>query len=143
MEPIGFELDQVALLPPCELVTYAKDQPKYIPLPTVRLKGKEGRVISRWTFTAEERAKIAAGEDLYLEQLTFGSRLQPILPTIGLRDFCPQETDPDDQMKSPDELKAFEAEKDTMIRKLEVAAMQKMEKAPPRDMDAFPLKKGH
>lgn len=140
MEPKPLDIDQIADLPSCELITYAKDQPKYIPLPTARLRGKEGRVISRWTFSDEERTKIAAGEDLYLEQLTFGSRLQPILPTVGLRDLCPQETDSDDQARTADELKSFEAEKDLMIRKLEEVAMLKMEKTIPRDMDAFPLK---
>ena len=89
MEPIGFEDEQTMFLPPHELVTFAKDQPQYRPLPVVRLHGSEGRVISRWQLTPDERAKIAAGEDFYLEQLTFGSALQPILPTVGLRDFCP------------------------------------------------------
>ena len=89
MEPVDFELEQTAFLPPHDLVTYAKDQPEYRPLPVARLHGAEGRVISRWTLTAEERARIAAGEDLYIELLTFGRPLQPILPTVGLRDFCP------------------------------------------------------
>lgn len=89
MEPTGFEQEQTAFLPPHRLVTYAKDQPQYRPLPTVQLVGEEGRVISRWTLTPEERAAIAAGEDLYIEVLTFGRPLQPILPTVGLRDLCP------------------------------------------------------
>jgi len=85
MEPIGLELEQTAFLPPHDLVTYAKDQPQYRPLQVARLHGGEGRLISRWTFTSEERAQIAAGEDLYIELLTFGQPLQPILPTVGLR----------------------------------------------------------
>lgn len=89
MEPIGFEIEQTSLLPPHELVTYAKDQPEYRPLPVARLKGREGRLISRWTFTPEERARIAAGEDLYLMVLTFGGPLQPFLPSIGLLELCP------------------------------------------------------
>lgn len=104
MEPIGFEIEQTAFLPPHRLVTYAKDQPEYRPLPVVKLEGVEGRVISRWTLTTEERAAIVAGEDLYIEVLTFPQQhvcphcghachtsgaLQPILPTVGLRDFCP------------------------------------------------------
>jgi len=92
MEPIGFEEEQTAFLPPHQLVTYAKDQPEYRPLPVARLDGSAGRVISRWTLTAEEREAIAKGEDLYIEQLTFGQALQPILPTIGLREFCPADT---------------------------------------------------
>jgi hypothetical protein len=34
---------------------------------------------------------IAAGADLFIEQLTFRQRLQPILPTVGLRTFCPKD----------------------------------------------------
>ncbi len=89
MEPVGFEAEQTAFLPPHDLVTYAKDQPEYKPLPVARLHGVGGRVISRWSLTAEERKKVADGEDLYLEQLTFGDSLQPVLLTVGLRDFCP------------------------------------------------------
>lgn len=91
MEPVGLELEQTAFLPPHDLVTYARDQPQYRPLPVARLHGPEGRLISRWTFTAEERAKIAAGEDLYIEVLTFGLKLQPILPNVGIRDLCPRD----------------------------------------------------
>ena len=89
MEPTAFEDEQTAFLPPHDLVTYAKDQPEYRPLPVVKLHGKEGRVISRWTFTDEERAKIAEGADLFIEMLTFGMPLQPILPSIDIRDMCP------------------------------------------------------
>jgi len=71
MNPVAFDVEQTAFLPPHELVTYAKDEPEYLPLPVAKLIGPHGRV-----------------EDLYIEQLTFGDPLQPILPAIGLRDFC-------------------------------------------------------
>lgn len=89
MHPIELEEEQRVFLPEHTVVTFAKDQPEYRQLPAVIFTGPERRVISRWTLTPDERAKIAAGEDLYVEQLTFGSALQPILPTVGLRDFCP------------------------------------------------------
>jgi hypothetical protein len=92
MEPIGLEAEELALLPPHTVVTFAKDQPEYRPLPAARLHGLDGRVVSRWTFTAEERAAIGRGEDLYLQQLTFGGKLgklQPILLTVGVPEFCP------------------------------------------------------
>jgi len=92
MEPIALEDEQRVFLPDHDVVTFAKDQPEYRPLPAVVFHGPERRVISRWTLTADERARIAAGEDLYVEQLTFGGALQPILPTIGLRDFCPADS---------------------------------------------------
>lgn len=93
MEPRDLSAEDTANLPDHDLVTYAKRQPSYRPLPVARLAGKEGRVVSRWTLTPEERARIATGEDLYLEVLTFGLPLQPLLPTVGLRnDICPQDT---------------------------------------------------
>jgi hypothetical protein len=89
MEPKAFTADQLATLPPHRVVVFAEDQPQYRPLPTVLLAGNEGRVISRWALTDEERAAIANGEDLYIELLTFAGPLQPILPSVGLRDYCP------------------------------------------------------
>lgn len=92
MVPKDFDELETSFLPDHEILTLAKDQPEYLPLQIVRfVDDPEGRFISRWTFSEEERKAIAAGEDLYLEQLTFGRRFQPILPTIGLRDFCPKD----------------------------------------------------
>jgi hypothetical protein len=56
---------------------YAKDQPEYNPLRTLR--SPSGNVISRWSLTAEQRLMIAAGEDIFLELMTFNQPLQPIL----------------------------------------------------------------
>ena len=92
MEPVDFTDEERAVLPPHEEVTFARNQPQYRPLPTVILDGREGRVISRWTLSPEERAAIAAGEDIYLEQLTFGNPLQPQRPSVGLRTYCPRDT---------------------------------------------------
>src|SRR5437773_6547519 len=96
MNPIDFDPLEREFLPPHREVIWAKDGqpnkagvPRYRPLQTLVLDGQEGRVISRWTLTPAEREAIAKGEDLYLEQLTFGNKLQPILPTVGLRTFCP------------------------------------------------------
>lgn len=72
----------VGIVPPqgWREVTYAKDQPEYLPLPS--LKSEDGRVVSRWTLTVEERAKIAAGADIFLTLHTFNNPLQPILLTV-------------------------------------------------------------
>ena len=43
------------------------------------MKSVDGRVVSRWQPTDEERVKIAAGADVYLTQHTFNQRLQPVL----------------------------------------------------------------
>jgi hypothetical protein len=46
------------------LVVIAKNQPEYIPLPA--LVYPDGKVLTEWTFTEEERAAIARGENLRL-----------------------------------------------------------------------------
>lgn len=61
-----------------EEVVYAADQPEYLPLRSLRSKGKWGRVISRWTFNPEQRQAIASGADVFLELSTFHQPLQPI-----------------------------------------------------------------
>lgn len=67
-----------------EEVTYAKDQPEYRPLPSLRdPRDPQGRILTRWTFTPEEREAIAAGADLYLQVLTFRQSLMPLLPIVG------------------------------------------------------------
>jgi hypothetical protein len=91
MEPRDLSFEDVSKLPEHDIVVIAKEQPPYRPLPVARLAGKKGRVVSRWNLTGEERARIAAGEDLYLEVLTFGLPLQPLLPTVGLRVIAAEE----------------------------------------------------
>jgi hypothetical protein len=62
-------------------VIYAKDQPEYNPLPTVR--SSDGKVTSRWAFTPAEKEAIANGAELYLTLWTFGQPLQPVLMAIA------------------------------------------------------------
>lgn len=64
-------------------VVYAKNQPEYLPLRTLVSKGPEGRVISRWTLTDEQRQAVAAGADIFLMLLTFTQALQPIQIALG------------------------------------------------------------
>lgn len=40
-------------------------------------------LVSRWRFTDDERARIAAGEDLYISHLTWDGPLQPLMPQVG------------------------------------------------------------
>lgn len=61
-----------------EEVVYAAHQPQYLPLRALKSRGEWGRVISRWTFTAEQRKAIAEGADVLLELSTFNLPLQPI-----------------------------------------------------------------
>lgn len=62
---------------------FAKDQPEYIPLRTLVANRQEGTVMSRWTFTDEQRKAIAEGADIYLQLSTFNRPLQPIRIVIA------------------------------------------------------------
>lgn len=64
-------------------VVYAKDQPEYIPLRTLVSQTEEREVISRWTFTDEQRKAIAEGADVFLILMTFGAPLQPIKMAVS------------------------------------------------------------
>lgn len=57
-------------------VVYAKDQPEYIPLPTLR--NSKGMVLSRWKLSDIEREAIALGADIHVCTCTFNQPLQPI-----------------------------------------------------------------
>lgn len=65
-------------------VVVAKNSAVYLPLPA--LVFNNGMVMSRWEFTQEERAAIAAGADLFVKVLTFGDRLQPMKFAVIDRD---------------------------------------------------------
>lgn len=60
--------------------TLAKDQPEYLPLP-VKVTD-DGIVISCWELSFKEKLKILFTGKLWVSIYTFGSRLQPQLPTI-------------------------------------------------------------
>jgi hypothetical protein len=64
-------------------VVYAKEQPEYIPLRTLRSRTDEGKVMSRWDLTAEQRQAIYRGADVYLTLLTFQGPLQPITLAVA------------------------------------------------------------
>lgn len=59
-----------------ELVTYAKDQPEYIPLPVRR--DVHGAVVTCWKLSSIERVRMLLQGRFYLTILTFNSPLQPI-----------------------------------------------------------------
>ncbi len=66
-------------------VVFAKDQPEYIPLPAVYLKGSpQGAVLTRWKLSEEEKEKIRLDGDLVITPLTFNRPLQPIHLKISL-----------------------------------------------------------
>jgi len=64
-------------------VVYAKDQPEYLPLRTLRSRTDEGKVMSRWDLSPEQRHAIARGADVYLTLLTFQGPLQPLAIAVA------------------------------------------------------------
>lgn len=59
-------------------ITYAKDQPEYLPLPAIVMQGVEKEVLTRWELTNEEKIALLSGGQIYLSLWTFGGPLQPI-----------------------------------------------------------------
>lgn len=56
-------------------VTFAKDQPEYLPLPAHRKE--DGEVVSCWELTDEEIQEVIKTKKIYLSLLTFNKRIQP------------------------------------------------------------------
>src|SRR5208282_4390319 len=84
-------------------VMYAKDQPEYIPLRTLKDYGNPMvPVVSRWTLTPEQRKLVADGADIFLELSTFGAPLTPIRMGIGDgKSECPTDSTFDIEMPVP------------------------------------------
>jgi hypothetical protein len=70
-------------LPNLPEVTFAKDQPQYIPLPA--LLQSDGLVTTRWSLTWRERIQVLFGGNLWLQVLTFNRPFQP----VSLSTECP------------------------------------------------------
>ena len=65
-------------------VTMGAHQLEYSEITVAQYRCDDGVIplVSRWRLTAEERAAIANGDDLYVVLLTNGV-MQPILPMVG------------------------------------------------------------
>jgi hypothetical protein len=73
-------------------ITIAEDQHEYLPVTAalvnhpgfpLRPGQQHNAIVVAFRPTDEERAKIAAGADLYLEMLTFGGPITPIILDVG------------------------------------------------------------
>jgi len=51
--------------------TYAKDQPEYLPLPSLKIEGKEGHVVSCWQMSFKERLKVLFTGKIWLDLLPY------------------------------------------------------------------------
>lgn len=58
-------------------VIYAKEQPEYEPLPTV--KRPDGTILTRWEMSEDEKRQVAEQGFIYLMVMTFNQPLQPVL----------------------------------------------------------------
>lgn len=67
-------------------VTYAKDQPEYLPLPA--LKFSDGLVITRWQPSFWERLSLLFGGSVILGQLTFNQPLQPVMLSTNVQEIA-------------------------------------------------------
>jgi len=66
----------IVKFPECN-VTYAEDQPEYLPLPA--LKMDDGEIVTCWNPSILERLKILFTGKIWLNVLTFNKPLQPLL----------------------------------------------------------------
>jgi hypothetical protein len=74
-------------LPGVDEVNVAEDQHAYLTLVAAVVPLPYGiAMVTRWRLDDAERARIAAGEDIYLTLLTEGS-MQPVRLDIGAPDF--------------------------------------------------------
>ena len=66
-------------------ITIAEDQLEYRPLVAAVYQTPEGVpvLLTRWRLTDAERARVLAGDDLYLSVMTFGKPLQPLGMQVG------------------------------------------------------------
>ncbi len=62
-------------------ITFAKNQPQFIPIPVHR--NRMGVLLSRWRLTDDERAAIAAGADIFLSSFTRNESLLPCMIEVG------------------------------------------------------------
>lgn len=61
-------------------VTYAENQPEYLPLPAHRTN--DGQVTSCWRLTFIERIKVFCRGKIFFTVMTFNQPLQPQLPSV-------------------------------------------------------------
>lgn len=58
-------------------VTYAENQPEYIPLPAFKANTSRGEVISCWKLSFRERLRILLTGKLWVSLMTFNKPLSP------------------------------------------------------------------
>ena len=74
-------------------VMMAQDQDQYLTVcvALITYSDQSQAVMTRWRLSDEERALIAAGNDVYLTLMTFGQPMQPITMEIGPPEWAVEE----------------------------------------------------
>jgi hypothetical protein len=85
MEIVKPNPEQFLLPPGAEEVTYAEDQPQYLPLPVI--KTLDGRVVCQWQPDANDLALLNNGAPITVMMLTCNRPLQPLCVTVGGMDL--------------------------------------------------------
>jgi len=65
-------------------VIFGANQEEYLPLPALRMP--DGEVYTCWMLSDEEIEDVVKNKCIFLKQLTFNEKLQPILPIVNLED---------------------------------------------------------
>lgn len=65
-------------------ITFAKDQPQYIPLPALRFQ--DGLVVTRWSLSWKQRLSVLFGGSIFLGLLTHNHPLQPIRMSTSVQE---------------------------------------------------------
>lgn len=82
MHPVQIDRAHFQLPEKTDEIVFAKDQPNYIPLPSLRTP--DGRVVTQWKLTTQEVEAIRKGQPLTLILHTFSSRCPNCGGPLGL-----------------------------------------------------------
>lgn len=63
-------------------IVYAKDQPQYHPLPALPLS--PDRIVTRWQLSWRECLRLLFTRSVYLQVMTFGGPLQPVILSVDV-----------------------------------------------------------
>ncbi|MGE0227778.1 MAG: hypothetical protein AB7I38_11065 [Dehalococcoidia bacterium] len=89
MKPEFIPAEELQHVQPYELLLIGANQPEYEPLPAVMFPGPEGRMVTRWRPSLDERRAIMDGACVELAVMTFNEPLQPVLLGVqGVRYDC-------------------------------------------------------
>ena len=68
-------------------VTFAKDQPEYLPLPAFKNDSPKGEVITCWNLTFKERLRVLFKGEIWLNLMSFNQPLTPSFLTTDKYDL--------------------------------------------------------